>query len=443
MHNPIKFGIFFLLLLVLFLSCWFMLDQKYSDVRSVESLSEQYVPNFSYIHQTDKVECNKTTHRRFKGWELGNDMRRQVWQEVVSDPEKMDNVRRGLNNAVSIIEQQFHKKLLDQYDGTGIVLSIYPKLFNMTRASLKYLRLRLHCNLPIEIWVNGTEFQQADITALEEIGNLKVLFFSQELVDNRVVLNSLFIGNGTAKAGDIISLSPENYYFKILAILCCSFRHVLFLDSDNFALRDPTFLFETDQYLDSGLIVWPDFWKQSYYNSIWSILNIKCIDEYEVEAGQLVVDIHRHWRSLQFTLYLLLDPVINPAFLGDKDTFVRAARVYQEPYSFVPHEAVPLGKLSALNFYQGYAMLQSWFDHMPLFLHANYLKRIRAESKITVQSIKVKTMFISSLGESNFLEFNSADGTYKSSSQSPTIKNVAMLYPSLFNEALIWALRQA
>jgi len=44
---------------------------------------------------------------------------------------------------------------------------------------------------------------------------------------------------------------------------CCMVLQVLYLDADNFVLRDPTTLFNSHQYNETAAILWPDFWENT------------------------------------------------------------------------------------------------------------------------------------------------------------------------------------
>jgi hypothetical protein len=44
-------------------------------------------------------------------------------------------------------------------------------------------------------------------------------------------------------------------------LVCCV--QVLYLDADNFVLRDPSALFDTQEYKSTAAIFWPDFWSNT------------------------------------------------------------------------------------------------------------------------------------------------------------------------------------
>ncbi len=47
---------------------------------------------------------------------------------------------------------------------------------------------------------------------------------------------------------------------------------IIFLDSDNVAITDPTALFDTPEYLDKGAVLWPDYWASSAAPDLQRIL---------------------------------------------------------------------------------------------------------------------------------------------------------------------------
>jgi len=52
----------------------------------------------------------------------------------------------------------------------------------------------------------------------------------------------------------------HKYVNKLYAILASSFEEVLFMDADNFVLRDPERLFDAPEYKKTGAMFWPDLW---------------------------------------------------------------------------------------------------------------------------------------------------------------------------------------
>lgn len=169
------------------------------------------------------------------------------------------------------------------------------------------------------------------------------------------------------------------FQVKAAAIINSRFQHVLYLDSDNIPTRDPTFLFDTAEYKRQGAIFWPDFWKTAAENKIFRLLEIDCIDTWEQESGQIVVDKARHWIPLQLSWFMqYFHEVYFRLLNGDKDTFQYAWRALNAPFHRI-ETFVGMGGLMLNGTFCGHSMLQYAAvgdQQQPLFVHANLMKQI-------------------------------------------------------------------
>ncbi len=70
-----------------------------------------------------------------------------------------------------------------------------------------------------------------------------------------------------------------------------SFAQILFLDSDNIAVRNPTPLFDSPAYQKTGALLWPDYWEGSAAPDIADVLNIEpsALPPGSFESGQMVL----------------------------------------------------------------------------------------------------------------------------------------------------------
>lgn len=99
-------------------------------------------------------------------------------------------------------------------------------------------------------------------------------------------------------------------------------NHAIRQDSDNLPAMDPSLLFEAPNYKRLGVYFAPDYWKTSASNPIWQIIGVQCRDEWEQEAGQIIVDKRRHLDAMLLSLYMLTDWKFWFYFSdGDKDVF--------------------------------------------------------------------------------------------------------------------------
>src|SRR5262249_11525741 len=123
----------------------------------------------------------------------------------------------------------------------------------------------------------------------------------------------------------------------------CPFREVILLDADNVPVLDPTFLFDTPEFRETGAIFWPDFGRLKPSHPIWEICEVSYRDEPEFESCQVVVDKRRCWEVLQLALhYNDHSDFYYSHILGDKDTFHLAFRRLGKAYSMPEHPIHPL-----------------------------------------------------------------------------------------------------
>lgn len=171
------------------------------------------------------------------------------------------------------------------------------------------------------------------------------------------------------------------FQYKMLALLTLKFELILYLDSDDFPVRNPDYLFDGAKFKETGLVIWPDAWARTTNPKFFEIAGkpvkerkvrwskfdekeaerkgtkVKPLEEYKftelrfhdfegalpdptLETGQLLVDKTRQLRTLLLALYY---NVFGPNFYypimtqgsageGDKETFIAAAHVLGEPY---------------------------------------------------------------------------------------------------------------
>jgi len=73
---------------------------------------------------------------------------------------------------------------------------------------------------------------------------------------------------------------------------------VLFLDSDNVPVANPAILFEAQDYLKTGALLWPDYWQSSAAPDLAEILGVHSLQKGTFESGQMVFNKRRYaWSS--------------------------------------------------------------------------------------------------------------------------------------------------
>ncbi|POM70011.1 Hypothetical protein PHPALM_13634 [Phytophthora palmivora] len=175
----------------------------------------------------------------------------------------------------------------------GIVMVVYPKLLASAYATIRALRELLNCHLPIELWFRSQEmkFFPEAFTQLQE--------WSSET-------------KGSITFREIGEPGVVGFATKVFAIYHSFFERVLFLDADNVPVRDPTFLFASPEFQETGAVFWPDFWHPSKtifniqpHSLIWELLDLPYVSMFEQESGQLLVDRRRHAVPLELVKFYI------------------------------------------------------------------------------------------------------------------------------------------
>ncbi|KAJ8902692.1 hypothetical protein NDN08_006012 [Rhodosorus marinus] len=248
----------------------------------------------------------------------------------------------------------------------GIVMAAYTSILPSTAAAVMQLRYT-GCQLPVEVWSMKGEISESS----ELVAELK----SKYNVSFRVLDDP----------------SVSGFMVKIYAVANSGFDRLLFLDSDNFAVRDPTYLFDTEEFERSGALFWPDHWHPAHSifdtgpgGLAWELFGIDYKYEMEQESGQLLVDKRIGSNALTLMKYYVQSFQIVEklkAVWGDKDLFRFAYRGTGTPFAMIQTLPALVGRYVAINQtnlssmdFCGQTMLQHGPRGEALFLHRNTLK---------------------------------------------------------------------
>ncbi|RLN98840.1 hypothetical protein BBJ28_00018277 [Nothophytophthora sp. Chile5] len=246
----------------------------------------------------------------------------------------------------------------------GIVMVVYPKLVASAYATIRALRDVLGCRLPIEIW-----FREQEMRAVPEA---------------MASLQQLARGSSTGGAISFHEIDDpwaSGFGAKVFAVYHSFFDRVLFLDADNVPVRDPSFLFTSPEFEETGAVFWPDFWHPSYtifnihgQSLLWEVLGTPFVNSFEQESGQLLIDRRRHAAPLELVnFYQFHRP--NPftrlkLAYGDKDLFRFAWLKLKTPFHMIQAPPAVAGKVINGTFC-GMTMVQHDAEGGVLFLHRN------------------------------------------------------------------------
>ena len=242
----------------------------------------------------------------------------------------------------------------------GVVMLVTRKSFKMAYANI--ITLRSFSDIAIEIFHYGELRMAQEIVFSNMKGvnvvNLKDLVFVSQPIQ--------FVDN------------ERNYQLKSAALLASQFDDILFLDTDNVPVKDPIPFFHMPEYLKFGLILWPDIWKTHPKNPIYDIFNQECTNQWETEAGQMLINKNMHMKTLLMSYYIMQDRGFwFDVLFGDKDVMRYAAKIVGLPYKIVPWFPSIVGYMDRFKgdrFFCGLVMLQNGFNGEPMFFHANQVK---------------------------------------------------------------------
>lgn len=82
------------------------------------------------------------------------------------------------------------------------------------------------------------------------------------------------------------------FFMKAIVVLLSSFKEVMMLDADQVPVADPTQLFDDPGFVETGALLWPDFWEATWAPDAPLILNVDPDDmpTKSFESGQMLFD---------------------------------------------------------------------------------------------------------------------------------------------------------
>jgi len=201
------------------------------------------------------------------------------------------------------------------------------------------------CRLPIQLWhLNERELDDRIRSLLAPL-DVDCIDASRKEVASGVALNG--------------------WSLKSFALLRSRFERVLLLDADNTTVSDPTYLFDSRQFVETGAAFWPDYGSIASSSDIWSLFGVPYRDEPEFESGQILIDKSRCWEALVLATWYNVHSDFYYRFIhGDKETFHMAFRKLDTPYA-MPERGIE--RLRA-------TMCQHDFEGNRIFQHRNMQK---------------------------------------------------------------------
>jgi len=202
-------------------------------------------------------------------------------------------------------------------EGQGIVICGGGRHLVPAWVCVNMLR-RSGCRMPVQLWHLGKEELPESTKPFFESLNVKCM--DARMLQQRYPHQRL---NG--------------WEVKAYALLHSGFERAMLLDADNVPLFDPTEVFESQDFSDTGALFWPDRGKFTQTNAIWKLTGLPWRDEWEQESGQMAIDIRRHWQALLLCNWMNEQSEFWYSKIhGDKDTFRLSWMKLGESYAMQP-----------------------------------------------------------------------------------------------------------
>jgi alpha 1,2-mannosyltransferase len=252
--------------------------------------------------------------------------------------------------------------------GRGIVMAAGDSTSVIrARTNIRFLR-SYNCSLPVEIFHFRNEISASDKGLLEELSLLEQR--SEEDGHSGMKVTVRLVKGVRKEDG------WKEFQIKGAAIEQSSFDEILYLDTDSYLLRNPEYLFESKQWNETGLMLWPDYTKSHASNPLWRLLGTPCRNEYEGESGQILVSRILHQDLLWLAEYFAVHHKDFYGFMGgDRDSFRAAALLLGKKWTGPGRLNAAAGVLLNENSQGGgHTMLQSDPEGKWTFVHANLIK---------------------------------------------------------------------
>jgi len=266
--------------------------------------------------------------------------------------------------------------------GNSIVTSVYNKEFATGYVLLKELT-RLGNQLPIEVFFRDDELTTQQIKILTEVAPDKI---------------SVKQIQGNAKNFTTQYGTTAGWSTKIYALYESIYSENLWIDSDNFPIENPEFLFKDDEYQAKNSLFWRDVISidraNRYHDSaaIWPVFNVSPNDAEPFETGQFLINKPHCWQQFRLVKHYADNCEIYYNFGGDAETFRMAWQHWHlrkgnqlwhinaqsdplTPYGFMPFGPFHKGVANQFNKWGGgTVMVQRNRVGAELFNHRNINK---------------------------------------------------------------------
>ena len=282
-------------------------------------------------------------------------------------------------------QQDVYDSIVDpvQYKpGRSIVTSCYRNEIPGTFVLLNELS-RLGFHIPIEIFYRHNELNDGEMSELTRIYPQYVTF---KKIQNNV-------NDFKDRWGNV-----KGWATKLYSILESEYVENLWIDGDNFPIRNCLDLFEDSEYKQKGSLFWRDVYSvdraDQYFSgsNMWKVFNVPFNDGEPFESGQFLLNKSMIWKQLIMMKYFTDRSDIYYNFGGDAECWRMAWQLvslkqngYHSQFNYHASNDVPYGFMPYGPFHKGVqnpwhkygggtVMVQRDREGRELFNHRNLTK---------------------------------------------------------------------
>ncbi|KAK9798905.1 hypothetical protein WJX73_006049 [Symbiochloris irregularis] len=270
----------------------------------------------------------------------------------------------------------------NMFSGQGIATLAGGGRFMVPAWVTVHMLRQTGCKLPMEMFFPPAEFPpQGMQKALSSLG-----VACRKLPSSMAAVQT---GSRVQGPEEKAQARLAGFKMKIGALLLSSFKEVIFLDSDNVAVADPTALLHSPVFLSTGALLWPDYWSSWAAPDLITILGMPRQPPSSFESGQMGFDKERTWQALMLAAFMNLEGDLYYELLsgwmgkGDKETFAHALIATNIPYHLIATPAGSVGvslkvcgrRARCRQRFHGNTMVQHAPDGEAMFLHTNFLPK--------------------------------------------------------------------
>jgi len=264
------------------------------------------------------------------------------------------------------------------FTGKGLVIAAAGNRYRYVTGlySNLYVIRKFHkSNIPIEIFYVGRseEFSYGIKKLITDLGNITI----HNLLDKI---------DTTSSEDDL-----RGYQTKPLAVLCSSFEEVVLLDADALSFIDPNYLFNAENYEQSGMVLFKDyvdcmsFISRDFIDTIGIGVDKYCnyTNNFEIDSSCVILNKNKCWDAL-YTICII--NVKSDSYhksknvLGDKDVWLIAS-MFVDFYPFISQPAPKVLITNQNKIIVGH-LQSTLFEGQEIFTHYNNQKIILGEADI-------------------------------------------------------------